>query len=78
MTYYDEHTVEVSEDGIWKFKETLADGSLRTFLTVTITEIVTQSNDEQPSCDVHIQAYNAPTKEQTVENAHLRVFFSGD
>lgn len=76
MTYYDEHTVEVSEDGIWSFKERQADGSLRTFLSVTITEIVAHG-DEQPSCDVHIQAFNAPTKEQTVENAHLRVYFTG-
>ena len=77
MTYYDEHTVEVNEDGIWSFKERQADGSLRTFLTVTITEIVAQFLDEQPSCDVHSQAFNAPTKEQTVENAHLRVYFTG-
>jgi hypothetical protein len=78
VTYYDEHEIEVKEDGIWQFKERQADGSLRTFLTVTITEIVAQLPDEQASCDVHIRAFNAPTKEQTVEDAHLRVYFTGD
>jgi hypothetical protein len=75
---YDQHSIDVSEDGIWNFQETLKNGSKRTFFRVTITEIVTQSDGEQPSCDIAVEVLNAPTKEQTVESGNYRVFFSMD
>jgi len=64
----------VTEDGVWNFQEIRPDGTLRTFLRVTMTEIVTQHNLETPSVEVAVECFNS-APDETNEHGTFRVYF---